>query len=280
MPETEIDLQAALHRLRLSDPHPLGDSPIAQVWAVRQEDGTRAVLKLYTRADRANEGPGVDLLRAWADRGAAQVIVEDGPILLLEHLDGPLLGDIARGGEDMRATELLAQTAARLHQRPTPSVPGLPCLETITAPLFSLQRGAACDDGLWQNIERAQDLARDLLNSQPEQVPLHGDLHHDNVILTERGPRVIDAKGYIGDPAFEMANALRNPRGLPDLVRDPQRLRRCVALYAEAMPVDPMRLTAWVAVKCALSITWRAKGCIADDKEKDLLALFLREAGQ
>ncbi|MDP5215992.1 aminoglycoside phosphotransferase family protein [Ruegeria sp. 2205SS24-7] len=276
----EIELADTLHRLRLSDPRPLGESPIAKVWAVLKADGTPAVLKLYMRADRANEGPGVALLSAWADRGAVRVLVDDGPVLLLEHLDGPLLGDIARSGEDTRAAELLAQTAAQLHQRPAPPVPGLPPLEVITEPLFSLERGAACDDAQWQDIQRAQELARELLDSQPAQVPLHGDLHHDNVILTENGPRIIDAKGYFGDPAFEMANALRNPRGLPNLVRDPQRLRRCLALYAEAMSVDSTRLTAWVAVKCALSITWRAKGRIANDKEKDLLALFLREAGQ
>ncbi|MEX0350699.1 MAG: aminoglycoside phosphotransferase family protein [Paracoccaceae bacterium] len=276
----ETDLPAALRRLNLSHPHPLGTSPIAKVWQVTQAGGTKAALKLYSRADRANEGPGIALLRAWADRGAAQVLVDDGPVLLLEFLDGPLLGDLARSGEDVRAAEILADTAARLHRRPVPSVPDLPRLEAIIAPLFSLKRGAACDDEFWQDIQRAQHMARDLLNSQPAQVPLHGDLHHDNVILTESGPRVIDAKGYFGDPAFEMANALRNPRGLPDLVRDPQRIRRCTTLYAEAMAVDPKRLSAWVAVKCALSITWRAKGYLTTDKENDLLALFLREAGQ
>ena len=39
---------------------------------------------------------------------------------------------------------------------------------------------------------------------------LHGDLHHDNILLGESGYRLIDPKGVIGDPIFEIGRFLIN----------------------------------------------------------------------
>lgn len=127
---------------------------------------------------------------------------------------------------------------------------------------------------------RAIDLAKVLLGNQPTTVPLHGDLHPDNVIQTAAGPRVIDAKGYLGDPAFELANALRHPNGMSALVQQRSQIERCLKLYSEAMNVDTHRLAQWAAAKCALSIFWRADALIQTDREADLLHLFLEIAGQ
>jgi len=123
-------------------------------------------------------------------------------------------------------------------------------------------------------------LAQDLLSNQDKMVPLHGDLHHDNVILTGDGPVVIDAKVYLGDPAFELANALRHPKGMPSLVRQPRQIDRSLTAYADAMQVSRKRLARWAAAKCALSIFWRSDGVIGSDHEADLLNLFLRIADQ
>lgn len=54
-----------------------------------------------------------------------------------------------------------------------------------------------------------------------DRVALHGDLHHENILLGARGWVVIDPKGLVGDPAFEPSAYLRNPLALmqsePDL---------------------------------------------------------------
>jgi streptomycin 6-kinase len=123
-------------------------------------------------------------------------------------------------------------------------------------------------------------LARALLDKQTVQIPLHGDLHHDNVIQTQTGPRAIDAKGYLGDSAFELANALRHPKGMKDLVRRTQQIDRCLTLYADAMAVPRQRLAKWAAAKCALSIFWRASGLVTEDAEADLLHLLLKIVDQ
>lgn len=41
--------------------------------------------------------------------------------------------------------------------------------------------------------------------------PLHGDLHHENILLGPRGWQVIDPKGLVGEAEFEPSALMRNP---------------------------------------------------------------------
>lgn len=258
----------------------VAETGLAQVWKVRHPDGVTAALKLYRRADRGNEAPGTTLLKAWHDRGAVIILKETRTAVLMEWLEGPTLGDIARRGKVDQALEGLAQTAARLHAPPIPQMAGLRPLRDVFKPLYGLRVDKSCPAGLARDMNRATVLAQNLLDTPGTAVPLHGDLHPDNVILTRSGPRVMDAKGYLGDPAFELANAIRHPKGMPDLVRQPEHMERCLSLYAVALGVQRKRLAQWAAAKCALSIFWRADGPITGDKEADLLGLLLSVSDQ
>lgn len=73
---------------------------------------------------------------------------------------------------------------------------------------YSGPRGILPLDSYFVNLSAR---ARGLIDSQTERVLLHGDLHHENVILGPDGWIVIDAKGLWGDPAFEAAAFVRNP---------------------------------------------------------------------
>ncbi|MEX0276643.1 MAG: aminoglycoside phosphotransferase family protein [Ruegeria sp.] len=256
------------------------ESPHAQVWKVQTAGGEVAALKLYNRDDLGNEGPGIQLLQDWRDRGAVEILAAARSAILMEWLSGPSLGDIARGGEPERAMKLLAETAARLHLEPNGETAGLTPLDEVFEAFFDCKFAPECPSGLKKDITRGREMARELLASPPSTVPLHGDLHFDNVIADGGKLKVIDAKGYVGDPAFELANALRNPKELTDLLRQPDHIRNCLTVYAQAMKVDRSRQARWAAAKCALSIFWRSGGAIDVDAEADLLNLLLHAADQ
>jgi streptomycin 6-kinase len=57
----------------------------------------------------------------------------------------------------------------------------------------------------------AKRLARHLFETTTERCLLHGDLHHFNLLRNGSDWVVIDPKGVVGDPAFEVAAYLRNP---------------------------------------------------------------------
>ncbi|WP_282120491.1 aminoglycoside phosphotransferase family protein [Ruegeria atlantica] len=273
-------LNEFLTRWDLEDPQLVADTGHAHVWKVRTLDNTLAALKIYRRPNRGNEADGPHLMHLWRGRGAVHILAETPNAVLSEWLEGPSLGDIARSGRPDEAVRGLATAADRLHQSPTINTTGLKPLQEVFAPILDCQFSDDCPTRLRRDMMQAINIGRHLLDTQDMVVPLHGDLHHDNVIATPAGHRVFDAKGYIGDPAFELANALRHPKGMPELVRRPEQIETGLALYATAMRVNEVRLAQWAAAKCALSIFWRADGTVTNDPEEDLLNLLLQVADQ
>lgn len=249
-------------------------SGLATIWRVTRGDGSPAALKVYHGSDMANEAPGFALMQALDGHGAALVHSVGRTTALMEWLDGPSLGDMVRAGDDVTATAELAATATRLHARALPC-DGLPALADWFAALFALRFAPDCPAPARRDIAAARALARRLLDSQGPARGLHGDLHHDNIRLCSRGYVAFDAKGVAGDIGYELANALRNPSGVPDLIRDPAVLLRRASVWAPALGQTPDRLLQWGAAKCALSIAWRAGGTLARDRELDLLSILL-----
>ena len=140
--------------------------------------------------------------------------------------------------------------------------------------MFSLRVSPDVPKQTHDDIGFCRDLARHLLASQTDIRPLHGDLHHDNIRLSDRGYCAFDAKGVVGERAYELANAFRNPKGIPDLIRDPSRIARLRELWSREFQVSPRRLMQWATVKVALSISWRSGGTLIADPECDLLSIF------
>lgn len=78
---------------------------------------------------------------------------------------------------------------------------------------------------------------------------LHGDLHHENILLDGETWRPIDPKGLKGDPAFEAVAFLRNPIHLvpkmPDLFEfTVARLNR----LSEKMGWSKRRMAGWLLI--------------------------------
>jgi streptomycin 6-kinase len=57
-----------------------------------------------------------------------------------------------------------------------------------------------------------QSVANVLLSSPQDEVVLHGDLHHGNILdFGTRGWLAIDPKGLLGERGFDYANIFTNP---------------------------------------------------------------------
>ncbi|NJM81874.1 MAG: phosphotransferase [Tabrizicola sp.] len=234
---------------KLTDPVPLADTPRALLWRVRYR-GTSAVLKL-ARPDAAEEVRGGMVLRWYDGIGAARVLQMSGRAILMEALSGPRLGDIVRGGEDARATAILAGVIAGLHHDRPPPPAGLEPLALRMQPL--LERASSGP------LAEAATIARQLLRDPAPVVVLHGDLHHDNILGSDRGWLAIDPKGVLGDLAYEPANAFRNPEGMGDLARHPDRIAALAATLSVGPGLDRRRLLGWAAAHCGLSCCWHDK---------------------
>lgn len=67
-----------------------------------------------------------------------------------------------------------------------------------------------CTD-LYAYMQKAKDMCLAVANLYSQKLLLHGDLHHDNILLGDAGQyRIIDPKGVIGDPVFDVPRFILN----------------------------------------------------------------------
>jgi streptomycin 6-kinase len=242
--------------LTLGEPFDLSFHYVAAAVAT---DGTPVVLKLGVPGGGSLSGE-VAALRAFDGRGAVRLLRADldrAALLLERAVPGDRSADLVPR-HDAEATSAAVAVMRSLHAAPVPEPGGLPELAT---------QGRAFDDYLVRHpgsgplprdlVVRAGGLMRELCDSAADRVVLHGDLHHDNILRTERSSWLsIDPHGVIGDPGYEVGSLLFNPN--PDDL-DPVLTAlvpaRVEQLAAElAMPLD--RVVAWGFVKAVLAEVW------------------------
>lgn len=259
----------------VSNPVFISRSGWASVWRVERSDGTPAALKIYTRDNMGSEAHGINLIQHLNGQTASYIYQKNENTVLLEWLEGPSLGDLTRNGDDNTACYELGKVTKQLHAQLRTINIDLIDLDDWFSGLFNLNFSSDSRTHTQSALKECKTLAKNLLATQKNLQPLHGDLHHDNVRMGTRGYSAFDAKGILGEPAYELANAFRNPKGAPDIVNSPKRITRCADMWSEALSISRKRLLQWATVKCALSIAWRAKGTFTQDDEEGLLVLLL-----
>lgn len=210
--------------------------------------GRAAMLKL---AHSAEEQIGGGLMVWLSGDGAARVYAHDQEAILLERLDSELtLTGMVQAGQDDQATQILCAAVKKLHQpRPKP----LPTLRPLDDWFGSLERAAALG-GMFQT---AWATAQALLSDPQEVRPLHGDIHHGNVLHSERGWLAIDPKGLLGERGYDYANIFCNPDMTVALSAG--RLARQTKIVAESAGLERERLLRWVLAYAGLSAAWWAE---------------------
>ena len=209
--------------------------------------GQPAMLKI---AREEEERRGGRLMAWWDGDGAARVLAHDEPALLLERATGPRsLAAMVAAGADDEASRILCATAARLHA-PRRGPP--PELMPLSRWFEALSPAAGIHGGL---LAQADAAARDLLAAPREVVPLHGDIHHGNVLDAGAGGWVaIDPKGLLGERTFDFVNILRNPDAAAALAAG--RFGRQVDAVARAATLERRRLLLWTLAFTGLSASW------------------------
>ena len=153
-PESTLD-QDLLTRLGIKRPHHVTQTPIASIWRVTRADGSYAALKCYFQDDLQDEAPGFDLLTAQNGIGAAKIYARSNAAILMEWLDGPLLGDLTRAGKDEKASQRLLETALTLHHAPVKNIPSLDPLPRRFRALLDAKFTADCPDGIRAAVRKA-----------------------------------------------------------------------------------------------------------------------------
>lgn len=266
-------------RWKVSAPTLLTETFSSRIWKVRLEDGSPAIVKdLKPFDDVHDELRGAHLLRWRRGEGAVMLLGLDGQRMLLEYAGERMLQhELDRLG-DPAATEIAAELLARLlspSEHPIPS--DLQPLRERFASLFRKAK-ADRDAGKASLYVDAANVAECLLSDPVDVRPLHGDLHHENIMHGPRGWLVIDPKGVLGDPGFDAANMFYNPLDRDDLCLDPKRIAGMAEIFGRALQQDPRRLLDHALAYGCLSAAWHHEDANDADETRELaIAAAIRD---
>ncbi len=245
-------------------------TPSSHVVFVNSQFGS-AVLKLFRPPyDEALSSGALNHFRDIAPR----VFQFTGRALLMERiLPGTPLAELSREGRDDEATEIICDIAARLRSMP-PTRESFPTVEQW-GEAFQRHRNRGGHPLVSPAlVDEAEHVYFDLCRTQEQRMLLHGDLHHYNILHDEmRGWLLIDPKGVIGEPAFELGTALRNPFDCTDLRDDPRQLMRRIGIMSRRLGYAPERILRWYFAQGLLSVVWLVEDGFGDSDVQSGLRL-------
>ncbi len=252
----------------------------------RQLDGSRLVVKVCVPGKEFRTE--VDALRIYGGQGAVKLLDFDDAlgVMLLEHLDpGTMLVTVT---DDVAATSIAASVMKRI-RRPAPAEHSFPTVGDWAGGMSKLRGCFGGSTGPFpaRLVEEAERLFSELLSSMGEQVVLHGDLHHFNILANSvDGANVagaaewlaIDPQGVIGEAEYETGALLRNP--IPNIYRQP-RLEHLLAgrmdQLAEELAFDRQRIRGWAVAQAVLSVWWYFEDTCSSGSEEWKAGLELAE---
>lgn len=240
---------------------PVGTASSYLVPVIR--DGSPAMLKVTSDPD---ERRGNHLMTQWDGQGAAAVLEHDRDALLLERaVSGRTLADLVYAGLDDEATRNLCKTAGLLHSASLLRQKDMRSLKSWFADLLEPPSNSAD----W--LKDCAGQAHRLLSDPQEQIALHGDLHHGNILdFGARGWRAIDPKGLYGERAADFAALFLNP-DLADSQRpyaiSPQRFGHRIRIVSSHAGIEPVRLLRWIHAWSGLSAVWFVKDGIVPETQ-------------
>jgi streptomycin 6-kinase len=236
-----------LMRWRLTPDGEVISTPYSQLMPVLS-GSYPAMLKIALTEE---ETCGGAVMEWFAGHGAAFVLAHEQEAVLMERASGfRSLSQMARGGYDGEATEAICRTVKRLHT-PRERVPPA-TIVPLSRWFRALEPAASREGGI---LRHGAVTAQMLLAMPREQVVLHGDIHHENILDGGvRGWIAIDPKGLFGERAFDYTNIFLNP----DLAfaASPGRLRAQAQIVAVEARIGLQRLLQWVLAYACLSASW------------------------
>lgn len=162
--------------------------------------------------------------------------------------------------DDEKATRILCGMMKKLW-KPLPEDHQFPSMKRWTQSLFDLK--TKYPDGDYPNIpktlvEKAQAWCEELIETSDTPKLIHGDLHQDNVLSSERdGWLAIDPKGLAAEPCYEVGAMIRNPYKKMD--KNPhikEIMQRRIEILSDELGFSKERIHKWCLVQTVLSAVW------------------------
>ena len=182
---------ASMDRWELFGDGQVASGAVALIIPVARRDGSKAVLKLQPVDDETGGEPAA--LRAWAGRGAVQLLEHDpgSGAMLLERLDASR--DLSTMEDDLAAAKIIAELLVHLNSVPAPA--GMRQLSDVAAATLAgapeaIRRVENPDER--RLLINCADRLQELITDRIENRLLHWDLHYFNTLSTLDGAGAVE----------------------------------------------------------------------------------------
>jgi streptomycin 6-kinase len=210
-------------------------------------------------------------LNAFAGFGTVNVLLENDGVLLLERAVSGISLKSYFSEKDNDAIQITCECLRRLHKAPIPSVHHFPHVNDWLA---ALDKNLDIPNEL---LGKARRLREELISTSAKPILLHGDLHHDNILQNGNNWIVIDPKGVIGEPAYDIAAFIRNP--MPELLQHNNAsniINNRITQFAKILNLPEQRIIDWCYVQAVLAWVWTLEDGGDEAYFKKLTELFNR----
>ncbi|WP_058304528.1 aminoglycoside phosphotransferase family protein [Gorillibacterium timonense] len=126
---------------------------------------------------------------------------------------------------------------------------------------------------LYHHMRQANEICGSVAGSYSRQMLLHGDLHHDNILLGKEGEyRIIDPKGVVGDPIFDVARFILNEFG-DEITEDlHEKILGIITFLAKELVIPPDILKKCLYVETAMGMCWSVEDVTPSEEYRKLLS--------
>jgi streptomycin 6-kinase len=234
----------------------LSDGIGGKVWRTTLRDGCSAIIKQASAVARLEIDNACAYL-LWRDGvGAVRLLDRREDTLLLEDAGYNSLREFRTLNGDIKAAEIAGDVVQQLHESSHPRAPqNLVLLKDHFASLFERTSLSKPMDDRAAFLAETADLANRLLDRQQDIKPLHGDIHHDNILAAGRGWVAIDPKGLIGDAAYDAANMFQNPPHTVERTNH-ERILELTDIMAGATGRSPQAVLDYALAYSGLAACW------------------------
>lgn len=257
--------------LALTDLRPLQNLSYNYLLLGKQQD-QEVVLKLSINEHELNREAAA--LQIYAGSGAVQLLAQQpGALLLQRALPGKPLSSYFPDHEDV-AAEITVSLIQKLHNIPTAYEYHFP---TLTSMLDVLDQKVPIPQEI---LKKARKLRENLVSTTKRVLLLHGDLHHDNIIHHGDQWLIIDPKGIVGDPAYEVAIYLCNPINKmlalsysPTFIKT--LIQKRIKFFAHTLDIEEQRLYDWGLLRAITGWIWNLQDHLDDAFFKKITSWYL-----
>ena len=244
-----------LWEITVSDPFNLSYNYVAPAKNKRADD---VVFKICLPP--ANE-PYYEIpaLEFFNGEGCVQLLqkdVEENVLLLERAMPGEKLQDL----QHTDAVDVACSVIKQLHKNITKKeIATFPTLSfwakdfAVYRNMFSLSTGPIPK----RLFEKAEEIFTQYPKENREKVLLHGDLHAENILSSQRGFLAIDPKGIIGEQEFELGIFFRS--SYQDIMQDGN-YKKVIAdgilKSAEILGLDKKRIKDWAFATAVNGLVW------------------------